>query len=391
MGPWEEDDHGVVLDRASWSMFAVTAVVVGLRVFCRARYGTSTTGGGLGMDDYITLFCLAVFLVTCILLAIGSHYGLGKHYDDVPPENIPHALKMNVVIGSVMVWMFSLPKFAMISILQRILDPGIKTTIMFWALGITSQACILAASVWWWRQCNPPEKQWDNTVEGTCAPLSVMSNMGYFVSAYSAFLDVFFALYPVPFIMRLNMPLRIRIRISVAIGLSALACFVSVYKLAIFGQVFKIMENDPTYPVSYLNLLGVAEGCILLVCASLPTLGPIYRAARNGLSSVSNSTGQMSRTQGEGSHGLSAGGSRNWDSFKGHKLDSDNEGPSSLHLRPSFDAVPLVTSTKMNNSAQDPDAIEMVGIQKTVEVSVSSENYNGERPQRGAGFVKLYR
>lgn len=221
------------------------AVVVALRVFCRAFYGR-VRGGGLGLDDYITIGCLAVFLATCVLITIGSHYGLGRHFAAVPPENIIPALKYNVIISSVLIWTFSLPKFAIISTLQRILEPGTKTTILFWGLALSSQACILATSVWWFKQCDPIERGWDQNIPGTCAPISIMSNLGYFTSAYSAFLDVFFASYPVPFIMRLNMPLKTRIAVATAMGLSALACVVSIYKLAIFGQVFEILAVDPT-------------------------------------------------------------------------------------------------------------------------------------------------
>ena len=187
-----------------------------------------------------------MFLATCVLVTIGSRHGLGKHIADVPPESLSMALKYNVIISSVLIWTFSLPKFAIISTLQRILSPGLKTTILFWGLAISSQACILATSVWWYKQCNPVERGWDLTVAGSCAPISILANLGYFTSAYSAFLDVFFALYPIPFIMRLNMPLRTRIAVAVALGLSVLACLVSIYKLVIFGQVFEIMAVDPT-------------------------------------------------------------------------------------------------------------------------------------------------
>lgn len=198
------------------------------------------------MDDFITFACLVVFLVTCILITIGSQRGLGRHAKDLLPQEIAEAMKFNAIISSILIWTFSLPKFAIILTIQRILLPGIKTKIMFWGLALSSQACILATSVWWFKQCDPIEKGWNPTVEGTCAPVSVMANLGYFTSAYSAFLDILFALYPIPFIMRLNMPLKSRIAVSAALGLSVLACAVSIYKLAIFGQVFEILAVDPT-------------------------------------------------------------------------------------------------------------------------------------------------
>lgn len=166
-------------------------------------------------------------------------------------------MKYNVIISSVLIWAFSLPKFAIIAILKRILEYGLKTTILFWGLALTSQACILATSVWWFVQCRPVEYGWNKvTIQGECSDVSILANLGYLSSAYSAFLDIFFALYPIPFIMRLNMPLRKRVAISVALSLSVLACVVSIYKLAIFGQVFAILATDPTCKCFHNDLLS---------------------------------------------------------------------------------------------------------------------------------------
>jgi hypothetical protein len=218
--------------------------------------------GGIGLDDYITVFCVLVLLVTCVLVSIGSSHGLGRHMSTLTPEEIVQAGRWNVVISSVLIWSFSLPKFAMIAILKRILNYGTKTTIAFWFLALSSQACILATSVWWWMQCTPIERGWDRTVEGTCAPVSVLANLGYFTSAYSAFLDIFYAMYPIPFVMRLNMPLKSRVAVSVALALSALACIVSIYKLAIFGSIFEILAVDPTCK-SFFCTLANGQWCVV--------------------------------------------------------------------------------------------------------------------------------
>lgn len=126
----------------------------------------------------------------------------------------------------------------------------------------------------------------------------------------------------------------------------------------------------------------MAEGCILIVCASLPTLGPLFRAARGKLTDASRGTGQPSRDQLGNSQGLSlGGGDRDWDNVKGHKLDSDAE-QSSLRLRPSFDAIPLVTSSKAHTNG-DIDLEATAGIHKTMEVSVSSTSFTDRRRQQG--------
>ncbi|CZR66177.1 related to integral membrane protein PTH11, partial [Phialocephala subalpina] len=208
-------------------------------------------------------------------------------------------------------------------------------------------ACILATSVWWFTQCNPVARGWGRTIEGTCAPISVLAILGYLTSAYSAFLDIFFALYPIPFIMQLNMPLKSRIAVSTALSLSVLACIVSIYKLAIFGQVFEILATDPTYLVPYLNILGVSEGVILLICSSLPTLGALFRLARGKLTSTGGSRNvpNQSAASNQGRSGGMGNSSRA--NYQGHKLeDPENGSTRTAGVQSSVDDVPLVSTSK---------------------------------------------
>ncbi|KAH9906186.1 hypothetical protein F4778DRAFT_635747 [Xylariomycetidae sp. FL2044] len=384
MALWTEPDYGVIADKACWALFAVTTVIVGLRIYCRVHFSRMRQTRGLGADDYITLLCLAVFLVTCILVTIGSHYGLGRHMTDVAqnPENLKQALRYNVIISSVLIWTFSLPKFAVVATLQRILRFRTKTSTLFWGLAVSSQMTILATSVWWFCQCSPVEYGWDQSIDGECADVSILADLGYFTSAYSAFLDIFFAIYPIPFIMRLKMPLKTRIAVSCALGMGVLACVISIYKLAIFGQVFAILATDPTYPVPFLDIMGVSEGAILLICTSLSTLGPLYRAGRTKLSDAYGSKpGTKFQSRGGQSHGRTLQGNTKdeWENLKGHKLEEGNQ-----NSRPSTDVIPLVDapagSQKSVRESQYTHEIH-----KTVEIQISSESMAYPVPKtRGA-------
>lgn len=382
-----------------WTCLILTifpfTVIVALRIFCRIYYGTQLRAG-LGLDDYITVFCLVLSLVVCVLVTIASGYGLGKHaylLDDYQKEQ---ALKYNAIINAVQIWQFSLPKFAIIAILKRILNYGTRTSILFWGLGITSQACILAVSIWWFKQCSPIEFVWDKTIEGgTCADVSVMSNLAYFTSSYSAFLDIFFAFYPIPFIMRLNMPLRSRLAVAGALSLSSLAFVVSVIKLTALGEAFAISETDPTCklppyvvachnenayeicldPVPYLDILGMSEGYILMICSSLPTLGPLFRAAKGKLTSREISTNKSgARVGGSSLHSLH----QSYGHSKEQRLTDELERSTSGGNSSSVDDIPLVsTSHAMSSSSAD------TRIHKTVAISVTSEAMEPElHPQR---------
>lgn len=112
---------------------------------------------------------------------------------------------------------------------------------------------------------------------------------------------------------------------------------------------------------------------ILIICASLPTLGPLFQAAKTKISDGSRGT------HGTGNHfegsaaGSSVGRSRNWDH---QKLDSDVGEQASLHMCPSYDAIPLVTTHKKSKlGCGDVDRDQKV--YKTVEVKVSSTAHHG--------------
>ncbi|KAH6648183.1 hypothetical protein BKA67DRAFT_695094 [Truncatella angustata] len=284
---WRAEQYGKIADKVFWGIFCLTAVIVALRFYSRAQTGRKFSGA-LGWDDLVTLLCLMIILAACILSTIAAGWGLGKHFDSLDAEHKVLAMKFNAIIDAVIIWGFSMPKFAIVFLLKRILSHGIKTTILFWTLALIGQIVMLATSIWVFKQCDPIEYQWEQyrspTVTGICAPISILTDIGYFGSAYSAFLDVFFALYPVPFVMKLRMPLKNRISISLSLSLGAVACFISVYKLSIIGRAFAIMGNDPTFPIPYLNTLGISEACVLIVCGSLPALGPIYRLAKGKFS-----------------------------------------------------------------------------------------------------------
>ncbi|KAI1776994.1 hypothetical protein F4818DRAFT_439355 [Hypoxylon cercidicola] len=357
------DDYDVFANEVLWSLFGITTIIVALRIFCRIYYGTHQRAG-LGLDDYITVFCLVLSLVVCALVTTATGYGLGRHVYELDEDQKINALKYNAIINAVLIWQFSLPKFAIIAILKRILNYGTRTLVVFWTLGITSQACILAVSIWWFRQCSPVAYVWDKNIEGgTCANISVMSNLAYFTSSYSAFLDIFFAFYPIPFIMRLNMPLRSRLAVAGALSLSSLAFVVSVIKLIALGQAFAISETDPTYPVPYLDILGMSEGYILMICSSLPTLGPLFRAAKGKLTSRDHTTNKSGANVGTSFHSLHKSFAHSKEQRLTDEVERSIGGNSS-----SVDDIPLVSnSSMMSSSATD------TRIHKTVNISVTTE------------------
>lgn len=211
-----------------------------LRVYCRTAFGRNL----LGLDNIIAIICLCFFLAAAVLTSVACHFGMGKHQTRIAPADEPLARQWSIFLNAVSIWTFSLPKFSIVAMLLRILNPSTATAVLFWALVVTSQAQILATSVWWLCQCQPIHYLWDASAHGRCASFKILEGLYYFGTAYSVFLDLFFALYPIPKIMRLHMPLRDRLAVATAFGLSSCACMLSIYKLTIYPRVFVILLID---------------------------------------------------------------------------------------------------------------------------------------------------
>lgn len=230
-------------------------VVFALRVYCRLRY-TPRLGGGLYVDDFITGGCLLMLLIFCILLSVAVQYGVGKHYVTLSDHTKVQAVMWNAILSGLTPWMCTLPKFAIVTTLKRILNYGTKTTILLWGLALTSQATVVALTAWGFAQCRPTAFQWDRSIEGgTCSNPEIYVNLSFFVYSYSTALDVFFALYPVPFVMRLSMPLKTRIGVAASLSLSWVGFAISIYKFSIFDKIGSLLVTDRSCKLSYPDLI----------------------------------------------------------------------------------------------------------------------------------------
>ncbi|KAJ4385727.1 hypothetical protein N0V93_010157 [Gnomoniopsis smithogilvyi] len=280
MSIWDSNDLGDISVKVSWALFGPALFTFGLRVFCRLQY-SPRLGGGLYIDDFITLACLIVLFLFCILVTVAHEHGTGEHFASLSALDQVQSLKWSAILLAVTPWICTLPKFAIITTLSRILNYGTKTKIAFWGLALSSQAMVLGLMIWGLVQCSPTPFQWDKSIEGGwCADPNIYMRFGYVTYMYSTVLDVFFALYPVPFVMRLNMPLAARLGVAISLSLSLAGFAISVYKFTLFPQLGAILPTDPSFPMVYLAMTHAAEGSFLIISTSLATLRPLYRGIK---------------------------------------------------------------------------------------------------------------
>ena len=275
-------------------------MITGLRILSR-----TVLTKFYGLDDALIVFALLVTISYAASSCAAVDAGYGKHYQDISPEARPLAVYRSIVHSSIAVWSYSLPKLAIVALLNRLLAMSSSISITFWSLAIALVGCSSALSAVWYAQCSPREHQWNRAVPGTCLNPRVLENLSYFVVAFSIFLDFLFAAYPIFAVSRLNMARQKRIVISIALSGGFVAGIVAIYKEALVTTISSTLEEDPTCtlllasPIAFsalvltfvpadadipLDVWNIVEANILILVACLPTIGPFVRYVRSSAS-----------------------------------------------------------------------------------------------------------
>lgn len=98
--------------------------------------------------------------------------------------------------------------------------------------------------------------------------------------------------------------------------------------------------------VPYLDIFGVAEGALLIIGASLPTLGPMFRVLKYKVTSYASNS-NLSRQSGDRSQNQSGTlTSSNWRGKRGHEFDDEEIASSAGMHNSSVDDIPLVATAK---------------------------------------------
>ncbi|RWA10747.1 hypothetical protein EKO27_g4372 [Xylaria grammica] len=126
---------------------------------------------------------------------------------------------------------------------------------------------------------------------------SLLLAVFFLIKAYSATLDIAFAIYPSLQISKLQMPRSRKVLICVSLGLGIPAGIITIYKLT---TIYTLIEaGDPTWATIPLEVWNSVESCALIFAAGIPMSTPLLQAIGDNIkvyvsrigSSINFSTG----------------------------------------------------------------------------------------------------
>ncbi|KAL8399470.1 hypothetical protein RB594_000010 [Gaeumannomyces avenae] len=259
-------------------VLAATSVPVFLAtVFGLARFYTRTwIRKQVYLDDLFVVVSVVLLLYSeiCIYMAVSN--GQGRHVDTLTVQQQERVIFWYMLTIPAVLPALGIPKLAVATILVRILVPGPKVRAVAWGLAIMSTLAFIAIVFVVFFQCLPVRAQWDFSIQDKkCMDVSVMIWCSTFASAFSAFVDLYLAVWPAVIFYSMQMSRIKTVGLSIAMGIGAIAAGIAAYKCSNFSG---LADPDFSWGNNGTVITTHAEASAIVIAASIPMLAPLYRS-----------------------------------------------------------------------------------------------------------------
>ncbi|KAM5489214.1 hypothetical protein MaudMau93_003463 [Microsporum audouinii] len=256
------DDKGPQILAIMWSLFSVSTSMVLVRLWIRSHLTKQ-----LGWDDAFIVLALACGCVNTALLTVAVFAGLGRRQVYLEKSQLIQIFKYTWLSQPFHIMCINWGKVSAMLFIIRIIERAKHQVRYFYAaiafLTVVNTGCVGIIV----GQCRPPDAFWNPLIKGKCWKPSVLKNYTFFQSV----------LHP-------------RFSIPSAIGLLTLATMLK--NSAFAGAVIKAsylpqLTDRSDYPWKTADLItwAVVEQYLVIIAACVPTLGPLIKYIRRGISS----------------------------------------------------------------------------------------------------------
>ncbi|KAF7528052.1 hypothetical protein G7054_g10244 [Neopestalotiopsis clavispora] len=272
--PVSDENKGPWLLALFWTEAAISIIFVALRFYTRFLMR------GIGVDDWLMLVALILFVIALGCCTVLVHYGLGRHAAWLPASDIAQVAKWNWIIQPFGIMDLPFVKLSISVLFLKLLGPKDKWQRWFLYVNMVLFTIVFVlASIFSFVQCNPPRALWEVVPGSSCWDPAIQANWGTFGSSYSAFLDFALALLPITILRGLQMSLKKKISLAALLSAGVLSGIFAVIK-TIQAQELGVRE-DVTWSTVELYAWGTSEVFLNIVCGCIPTLKPLYEKLVN--------------------------------------------------------------------------------------------------------------
>ncbi|TVY29039.1 hypothetical protein LHYA1_G002267 [Lachnellula hyalina] len=292
-------NRGPEVEAVAILFLTLTWVFVSLRCYVRAVMIKN-----FGTDDWLAVLALILFSLYCTFVLLGVKYGTGRHLANIPPADVPTALKWWWLCELTYVSSTAVVKASICIFLNRICVRR-SEKIVIWAVMVA----VIVFSIFYFFlimfQCHPVVYFWTQYLgdSGGCVSSSVIANSSYAHSAVSVAADWTLGILPIFLVWNLVMSPRIKVSVALILALGAIGSTATIVRIPYISQ---LTQDDFLYSTTDLSIWSTVEPGIGITASAMATLRPLFQSflARSRLFGGSTGTQEAS-----GSHG--------WRNFNG--------------------------------------------------------------------------
>ncbi|KAI1138504.1 integral membrane protein [Hypoxylon sp. FL0543] len=264
-------DRGFGLVVAAWIMGLAGCCLLVMRMYTRIAILKRT-----GWDDWTMVVAVVLAIITDVIVTLMVHHGVGRHALYLEEEQRVNAVYMIWLSVPFSPGSAALGKISIALFLIRLINRNRLQKSFLWALIFLLVIVNLILVVVTFAQCTPVTFLWERVgtgAHGTCWAPTVQQYYGYFQGAFSAWSDLVLALFPTLLIWKLQIPLRTKLGISFLMSLGVIAAVAATVKTV---ELRNLATPDFTWDAVPLVYWFLAENWIIIICACVPTVKPLF-------------------------------------------------------------------------------------------------------------------
>ncbi|KAL2132153.1 hypothetical protein VTI74DRAFT_4159 [Chaetomium olivicolor] len=233
----------------------------------------------LAIDDYIVIICTVgvtrhVVVISYSSIKLTSFTPAAQHIIRGTRRCGNLAIYYTVVSFVPGILSFTIPKFAVVILLARILDPNKWHKMLMWMISILYLSLSTGMLIINFAQCTPAAAQWGGA-PGTCWDRKITVDYALTLGICSALFDFYLAIYPTVVLCMLQLNWRKKLALSGALVFGYCAGAITCYKCYTLSGLLYI--EDFTYAVDDVVLWTNIEGNCVLIGTCIPTLFPLAK------------------------------------------------------------------------------------------------------------------
>ncbi|KAK8129731.1 hypothetical protein PG999_002111 [Apiospora kogelbergensis] len=246
-----------------------------------------------GVDDYLAVIALALFMAASVFILLAVRFGLGTLDKDLNPLAMIRGAEYLSYWQMTYILSTTFTKASIALALMR-LSKDRRYRYPLWATIIVNFGSSAGGLIAVFSNCQPLQATW-NPMLGTCGSKEKVAQISLIVSVFQIVTDWFCALCPLFILHGLQMPKHTKYSIIGLLMLGGFASIATMLRIPYF-KYYTITENY-LYNVGMTCLWSMVEAGVGLIACSLPSLRKLVTFYNFSYGARSRGTDTGSRSQ----------------------------------------------------------------------------------------------